>query len=137
MVAVQHREGGSLIKRLSKGDKVDTVNKHGKRSSRDKGDDLSPKFLRELRRRIADANDPVRYVVFSDIMGNGRWRLWLDVSADVYGMSIDQATLFKRRNAAQAVAKTYSSGRKNRLSVAKVTTRNGKRKILKAEVRSK
>lgn len=99
----------------------------------EKDDELSPEFKRELRRRIADANDPVRYVVFSDISGRGRWRLWLDVSDGVYGMSIDQATLFKRKSVAQAVAEAYSSGKKNRLHLARITTKNGKRRVLKYE----
>jgi hypothetical protein len=51
----------------------------------------------------------------------------------MYGMSIDQATLFKRKPVAQAVAKANSSGRKHRLRVAKITTKNGKRKVLKFE----
>ena len=98
-----------------------------------KDDELSPAFKRELRRRIADANDPVRYVVFSDISGRGRWRLWLNISDDGYGMSIDQATLFKRKTVALAVAKSYSSGKKNRLHLARITTKNGKRRVLKYE----
>ena len=96
-------------------------------------DELSPEFTKELRRRIADTEDPVRYVIYSDMTGSGTWRLWLDVSSDMYGMSIDQATLFKRKPVAQAVAKANSSGRKNRLRVAKITTKNGKRKVLKFE----
>jgi hypothetical protein len=102
-------------------------------SLHEKDDELSPTFKRELRRRIADADDPVRYVVFSDISGRGRWRLWLNVSDDGYGMSIDQATLFKRKAVALAVAKAYSLGRKNRLHLAKITTKNGKRRVLKYE----
>ena len=101
--------------------------------SPEKDDELSPKFKRELRRRIADTNDPVRYVIFSDITGRGRWRLWLDVSDDVYGMSIDQATLFKRKAVAQAVAKACSSGSNNHLHLAKLTTKNGKRRVLRYE----
>lgn len=108
-------------------------NRRRTKSLKDEKDGLSPKTLRELRKRIADADDPVRYGVFSDMMGTGRWRLWLDVSNDMYGMSIDQATLFKRKHVAQAVARTNSSGRRNRLSVAKITTKNGKRKNLKIE----
>lgn len=96
-------------------------------------DELSPEFLKELRRRIADTNDPVRYVIYSDMTGSGTWRLWLDVSSDTYGMSINQATLFKRKPVAQAVAKANSSGRKGRLRIAKITTKNGKRKVLKFE----
>lgn len=95
--------------------------------------EISPELRRELKRRLADARNPVRYVVFSDITGDGRWRLWLDVSSDGYGMSLDQATLFKREHVARAVAKTYSEGRRNDLLIAKITTKNGKRRVLKYE----
>ena len=96
-------------------------------------EELSPEWKRELARRVADARNPIRYVVFSDIGGKGRWRLWLDVSSDGYGMSIDQATLFKRERVARAVAKAYSSGRRRDLLIAKITTKNGKKKVLKYE----
>lgn len=96
-------------------------------------DELTPEFIKELRRRITDTRDPVRYVIYSDMTGSVTWRLWLDVSSDMYGMSIDQATLFKRKPVAQAVAKANSSGRKNRLRVAKITTKNGKRRVLRFE----
>lgn len=95
--------------------------------------DLSPEWKREIKRRLADVQNLVRYVIFSDIGGKGRWRLWLDVSSDGYGMSIDQATMFKREHVARAVARAYSKGRKNGLLIAKITTKNGKRKILKYE----
>ncbi len=97
----------------------------------DDKEEISPELKRELKRRIADADNPVRYVIFSDITGDGRWRLWLDVSGDGYGTSIDQATLFKREHVARSVAKAYSEGRKNDLLIAKITTKNGKRKVLK------
>ena len=96
-------------------------------------EELSPEWKSELKRRAADARSPVRYVVFSDIGGKGRWRLWLDVSSDGYGMSIDQATLFKREHVAQAVAQAYSEGSRNDLLIAKITTKNGKRRVLKYE----
>jgi hypothetical protein len=96
-------------------------------------EELSPESKRELRRRVADARNPVRYAVFSDIGGGGRWRLWLDVSSDGYGMSIDQATLFKREHVARAVARAYSEGSRNDLLIAKLTTKNGKRRVLKYE----
>ena len=96
---------------------------------------LSPAWRREIKRRMADADNPVRFAVFSDICGNGRWRLWLDISGDGYGMSIDQATLFKREYVARCVAKAYSKGRRSGLMIAKVTTRNKKIKVLKYEKR--
>jgi hypothetical protein len=94
-------------------------------------EELSPEFKRELKRRLADANNPVRYVVYSDITGDGKWRLWLDVSSDCYDMSIDQATLFKREHVARAVARAYSEKRTNDLLIAKITIRNDKRKVLR------
>ena len=96
-------------------------------------EEFSPEFRRELKRRIADVHNPVRYVAYSDITGDGRWRLWLDVSGDGYGMSIDQATLFKREHVARTVAKAYSEGRRNDLLIAKITTKNSKRTVLKYE----
>jgi hypothetical protein len=96
-------------------------------------EELSPKFRRELKRRLADVHNLVRYAIFSNISEDGRWRLWLDVSSDGYGMSIDQATLFKREHVARSVAKVYSEKRKNDLLIAKITTKNGKRKVLKYE----
>lgn len=95
--------------------------------------ELTSEQIRELKSSIADSENPVRYVVFTDIIGNGKWRLWLDVSSDGYGMSIDQATLFKREHIARAVAKAYSKGRKRDLLIAKITTKGGKRKVLKYE----
>jgi hypothetical protein len=94
-------------------------------------EEISPELKQELKRRLADVDNPVRYVVISDITGDGRWRLWLDVSGDGYGMSIDQATLFKREHVARSIAKSYSEGRRNDLLIAKITTKNGRRKVLK------
>ena len=92
---------------------------------------LSPEWRRELKRRMADAHNPVRYAVFSDIGGRRRWRLWLDISGDGYGMSIDQATLFKREHVARCVAKAYAKGKGSDLQIATLTTKNGKRRVLK------
>ena len=75
----------------------------------------------------------MRDVVYSDISGHGHWRLWLDVSDDVYGMSLDQATLFKRKAVAKAVVEAHSTGRRDRLHIAKITTKNDKRRVLKYE----
>ncbi|MBM4339598.1 MAG: hypothetical protein FJ110_08625 [Deltaproteobacteria bacterium] len=106
---------------------------HNPEESLEEKEELSAEFRRELKRRLADINNPVRYAIFSDISGDGRWLLWLDVSSDSYGMSLDQATLFKREHVARSVAKTYSEKRKNNLLIAKITTRDGKRRVLKYE----
>ncbi len=96
-------------------------------------EELSPEWRRELRRRIADHHNPVRYVIYSDLLPGGRWRLFLNVSDDTFCDELDTATLFKRERIALAVAKLCSDGRKRDLFVAKITTRNGKRRVLKYE----
>ena len=94
-------------------------------------EELSPEFKRELRRRLVDARNPVRYVVYSDMIPRGRWRLYLDITSDGYWNTIEKATLFKREHVARAVAEAYSEGRRRALLVAKITTTNGKRRVLK------
>lgn len=91
---------------------------------------MSSGLKRELARRLAEARNPVRYVVYSDMLPRGRWRLFLDVSGDGYWNSIDKATLFKRERVARVVAKVYAGGKRPDLLVAKITTKNGKRKVL-------
>lgn len=95
--------------------------------------ELTAEQIHELKHSLKDSEDPVRYVVYSDILGNRKWRFWLNVSYDGYGNSIDQATLFKREHIARAVAKAYSEGRKNDLLIAKITTKGGRRRVLKYE----
>ena len=96
-------------------------------------EELSPEWKRELRRRVADSRNPVRYVIYSDILPGGEWRLFFNVSDDTFCDQLDTATLFKREHVALAVAKMCSDGRKRDLFVAKITTKNGKRKVLKYE----
>jgi len=99
-------------------------------------EELSPEFRRELRRRIADARNPIRYVVYSAIPPGSHWRLFLNVSEDSYCLNnIDDATMFKREHVARAVALVYSNGKRRDLLIAKITTRNGKRKIVRYEKR--
>lgn len=90
-----------------------------------------------LKQSIKDSEDPVRYVIYSDILGKRKWRFWLDVSYDGYENSIEQATLFKREHIARTVAKAYSEGRKNDLMIAKITTKGGRRSVLKYEIPDK
>jgi hypothetical protein len=94
-------------------------------------EELSPEFRRELERRIADANNPVRYVVYSQLVPGSRWRLFLDVSSDGYWNTIEKATLFKREHVAHIVAKAYSGGKRTDLLVARITTKDGKRRVLR------
>jgi hypothetical protein len=94
-------------------------------------DDLPPAEIRELKSRIRDHDNPVRYVIYSDLLPNERWRLFLNVSADTFCDQLDTASLFKREQVTHAVARAYSELRERDLLVAKITTRNDKLKVLK------
>jgi hypothetical protein len=96
-----------------------------KRRSKDSDpDDLSPSQIRELRRRVADLKDPVRYLVVSGF--GRRFALYYNVSDDVYVMNNPSGgTLFKRRNAALAVKQLLGSG--TRIIRCTTRRRNGVR----------
>ncbi len=67
-------------------------------------EELTPAQKSELRRRIADLDDPTRYILVSQMAP--RFALYYDVSEDVYVMNDPNgATLFKRRTAAVAIKK--------------------------------
>ena len=86
---------------------------------------LSPAVTRELKRRIRDASDPVRYVLVSEF--SRRFILYYNVSSDMFAMNDPKGgTLFKRREAAEAVKKLLSKG----ISIVKYTTKGGKLKRL-------
>ena len=95
--------------------------------------ELTPEERRELRRRIRDHENPVRYVLFSDILPGRRWRLFLNLSDDTFCNDLDTASLFKRKHIALAVAEAWTEGRNRDLLVAKITIRGGKRKVLQYE----
>lgn len=78
-------------------------------SQDDPDDELTPPQLRELRRRVADLENPIRYVLVSE-MGPG-FALYYNISDDVYAMNDPRgATLFKRRKAALAVKRLLGRG---------------------------
>ena len=90
---------------------------------------------KEILKRIKDLEDPIRYGIFSDIANDKSYRLWLDISDDTYGMDISHATLFKNPSIAEAVFEavigTVSEASGKTLRIAKLTTANGKRKVLR------
>ena len=57
--------------------------------------ELSPEQIRELKRRVKDMEDPVRYVIHNDLLPVGRWRMFFNVSDDAWCDDINTATLFK------------------------------------------
>ena len=63
---------------------------------------LLPSQVRELKRRAADLDDPIRYLLVSRF--GPRFALYYNVSDDVYAMNDPKAaTLFKRRKAAESI----------------------------------
>lgn len=86
---------------------------------------LSPAQIRELKRRVRDSRDPIRYTLVSEF--SRRFILYYNVSDDVYAMN-DPAggTLFKRLKTAESVKKFLGKG----TSIVKYTTKGGKLKRL-------
>ena len=73
--------------------------------------DLTPAQTRELLRRVADSNDPRRYVLISRMLPGARFVLYYNVSDDVYTWNEPGAgTLFKRRKAAELIQRTLGRG---------------------------
>jgi hypothetical protein len=93
--------------------------------------ELSPEQIRELKRRVKDLEDSVRYVIHSDLLAAGRWRLFFNVSDDTWCDDLNTATLFKRSRYARVVIHDYCEGKRDDLSIAKITTKNNRRKALK------
>ena len=70
---------------------------------------LTKAQIRELRRRMADLKDPVRYLIVAQM--GPRFALYYNVTDDLYGMNdLTYATLFKRRAAALAVRRLLGRG---------------------------
>ena len=86
---------------------------------------LSPALIRELKRRLRDSRDPVRYMLVSEF--SRRFILYYNVTSGMFAMNEPSGgTLFKRREAAEAVKKLLSKG----ISIVKYTTKGGKLKRL-------
>ncbi len=86
---------------------------------------LSPAQIRELRRRVRDSRDPIRYMLVSEF--NRRFILYYNVSDDVYAMNNPSGgTLFKRLKTAQSVKRLLGG----KTSIVKYTTARGKLKRL-------
>jgi hypothetical protein len=93
--------------------------------------ELSPEQIRELKRRVKDLEATVRYAIHSDLLAAGRWRLFLNVLDDTWWDDLNTATVFKRSRYALAVIHEYCEGTRDNLSIAKITTKQNRRKVLK------
>ncbi|MHC4431856.1 MAG: hypothetical protein ACYTBS_08455 [Planctomycetota bacterium] len=91
----------------------------------DPGDwELTPAQIREIKRRLADADDPIRYLLVSQM--GPRFSLYYNVSDDTYVMNDPSAaTLFKRRKVAESVKETL--GRRIRVVRCRTRRRHGAR----------
>jgi len=92
--------------------------------------EITKEESREIRRRVKDHEDPVRYMVVSRLLP--RWKLWFDVSSETYCDKIEAGTLFKRRKYADAILEQLCQDNRDRdIVVAKVTTKGTRIKVLK------
>lgn len=85
-------------------------------------DPLSPAERREILRRIRDMDDPTRYLIRDRLFEGRRMQLYYNVSDDVWTSSKADATLFKRRPSAAAIARLLGS----RTRIIKVAGKRGK-----------
>ena len=70
---------------------------------------LSPEWIRELKRRVKDSRDPVRYMLVSEF--TRKFILYYDVKSDTYAMNdASRGTLFKRREIAESVKTHLGKG---------------------------
>ncbi len=82
---------------------------------------LSPEWIRELKRRVKDSRDPVRYMLVSEF--TRRFILYYNVTSDTYAMNdASRGTLFKRREAAESVKALLGKG----AAIVRFTVKDGK-----------
>ncbi len=87
--------------------------------------ELTRAQLRELRRRVADMKDPVRYLIEGGF--GPRFRLYYNVTDDVYTWRDPRhATLFKRRKAALAIQRLLRGGTR----IVRCTTQRRKGQLI-------
>jgi len=82
---------------------------------------LSKEWVREIKRRVREAEDPIRYMIVSEF--SRRFVLYYNVSSDSFVMnSPEHGTLFKRQEVAEGVARLLGKHH----ALVKFTTKNGK-----------
>jgi hypothetical protein len=86
---------------------------------------LSPEWIRELKRRVRDSRDPVRYMLVSEF--TRKFILYYDVSTDTFAMNNpSRGTLFKRKEATESVKEHLGEG----VALVKFTVKGGRLKRL-------
>jgi hypothetical protein len=89
------------------------------------------KVRKEIDESVNDHKDPIRYVIVSILSLELEWKLFFNISDETWCDEIDSATIFKREKHALAILKTLNKGRDKSRILAKITTKNKKRKVLK------
>lgn len=91
----------------------------------DPDEPLSPEWAREIKRRVRDIENPMRYMIISAF--SRRFVLYYNVSTDTFAVNKPEAgTLFKRQEVAERVRTILGK----RYGVVKFTTKNGTLKRL-------
>ena len=96
--------------------------------------ELSPEEIEELKRRIKDLDDPIRYVVYSQILPGDGMRFFLNIENGQYANDLEGGSIFKDYAVARAVADV--SSKELRLLVAKITKDGNQLNIVKYDYRS-
>ena len=89
------------------------------------------KARKKLDKSIKDHESRVRYVIVSVLSSELKWKLFFNISDETWCSELDTATIFKRRKHAMAILKTLNKGKVKSNILAKITTKDKKRKILK------
>jgi hypothetical protein len=81
---------------------------------------LSPEWIKEIKRRVRDSRDPVRYMLVSEF--SRKFILYYDVTSDTFAMNDpSRGTLFKRREVAESVKDHLGQG----IALVKFTVKGG------------
>lgn len=89
------------------------------------------KIRKNLDKSVKDSKDPIRYIIVSDFLSDRKWQLYFNVSSETWCNEIDTATAFKRKKYALAILKVLGKGKDKSRFIAKITTKNKKRRVVK------
>lgn len=92
---------------------------------------LTQAQVRELRRRVADSEDPTRFLIVSGLTPS--FQLYYNAEADAYVLNEPrEGTLFKSRRVARAVAAAL--GPRTRVAACRSRVRHGKHELVRSSV---
>nr|NQU90358.1 hypothetical protein [Bacteroidota bacterium] len=89
------------------------------------------KVRKDLDKSVKDLEDPIRYIIVSDFLSDRKRQHYFNVSTETWCNEIDTATIFKRKKYALAILKALNKGKNKSNFIAKITTKNKKRRVVK------